>query len=1252
MIFATVNTGGTTTYTWTNDNTTIGLAASGNDNIPFFTAVNTGTSPEIATIIVTPHFSNGSVSCNGPSQTFTITVNPTAQVNDPADQVVCNTVLTTPVNFATNRTGGITTYTWTNDNASIGLGVSGTADIAAFTATNTGTSPVVATIMVTPHFDNGSVICDGPVQTFTITVNPTAQADVPANQVVCNGSLTTAVNFTSVNTGGTKTYSWTNDKVSIGLVATGTGNIGSFIATNGGATPVVATIVVTPHFTNGSVTCDGPTQTFTITVNPTAQVNDPADQVVCNGAPTTLVAFITGNTGGITTYTWTNNATSINLAASGTGNIPSFTATNTGTSPIVATITVTPHFDNGSVTCNGPVQTFTITVNPTAQVNDPADKVVCNASGTSVTFSTVNTGGITTYSWTNDNTTIGIVASGTNNIPLFTATNPGTAPVVATITVTPHFDNGSVICDGPVQTFTITVNPTGQVNDPVDQVVCNGSYTAPVAFTTTNTGGTTTYTWSNDTPGIGLGAGGSGDITAFAGTNTGTAPVVATITVVPHFTNGSATCNGPSQTFTITVNPTGQVNLPASQVVCNGSATTAVNFSTTNTGGATTFTWTNSASGIGLAASGSGNIASFTAVNIGASPVVATIAVTPHFNNSSLTCDGPVQTFTITVNPTGQVNVPANQVVCNGSSTMAVNFVTVNSGGTTNYSWTNDNTSIGLVAASTGNIPAFTAVNTGTVPQVATITVIPHFINATVTCDGPSETFTITINPTPHATATGSTTICNSTSTSIALTSDVAGATFNWTIGAVAGGITGASASSGSTIGQVLINSGTSPGTVTYIVTPTANSCSGVPINVVVTVNPTPNVTSVGPTTICSSTATNIALSSNVMGATFDWTIGTITGGITGATASSGSTIAQTLTNPGVTPGIVSYIVTPTANSCTGSPITVVITVNPTPDVTTVSPTTICSATSTSIALVSAVSGTTFSWTIGAITGSVSGATASNGSTISQVLLNSGLTPGTVTYRVTPTANSCSGSITDFVVTVNPLTGPVNFTLGAQEVCQDAPDETYTATAANSTSIVYSVLPVAAGVINPVTGVMNWDAAFSGNATITATATGLCGTKVGNLPVNVKALPAIVTSPVSSAICEFSIVNFDVTATGSDLVYKWYVDDNSGSGFVPVTGGGTYSGENTATLQIWSTVRTMSGYKYRAEVSSVCSVALTSGAATLTINTAAELILHPSDKSLCLGENTTLEADVDPTGTAVTWEWLVNKGAGFVTCYS
>ncbi len=819
--FSTINTGGTTTYTWTNDQPSIGLAVSGTGNITSFNTINTGATPVVATIVVTPHFENGSKTCDGPAKTFTITVNPSAEVEQPASEVVCNGVPTTAVTFTTTNTGGTVTYTWTNDQPTIGLAASGNGDIASFNANNAGTSPVVATIVVTPHFENGSATCDGATRTFTITVNPSAEVEQPASEVICNGAPTTAVTFTTTNTGGTVTYTWTNDQPAIGLALTGTGNIPSFTAINAGTAPVVASIVVTPHFENGSVTCDGPAKTFTITVNPVAEVDLPSSQVICNGAPTAAVSFTTTNTGGTVTYTWTNDLPSIGLAATGTGNIPSFTATNAGTAPVSATIVVTPHFTNGLVTCDGPAKTFTITVNPAAEVEQPVSEAVCNgAPATAVTFSTTNTGGTVTYTWTNDQPAIGLAAIGTGNILSFTAANAGTSPVVATIVVTPHFENGSVTCDGPSKTFTITVNPTAEVEQPVNIVVCNGS-PASVAFATVNTGGTTTYTWTNDQPGIGLAASGTGDIASFNAINNGTAPIVATIVVTPHFENGSKTCDGPTKTFTMTVNPSAEVEQPASEVVCNGASTTAVTFTTTNTGGTNTYTWTNDQPAIGLAANGTGDIASFNAINNGTAPIVATIVVTPHFENGSATCDGSTKTFTIIVNPTAEADQPPSEVVCNGAPTTTVTFVTTNTGGTTTYTWTNDNTTIGLAATGTGDIPSFTAINAGTAPVVASIVVTPHFENGSKTCDGPARTFTITVNPSAEVEQPASEVVCNGApTTAVTFTTTNTGGTvtYTWTNDQPTIGL--AASGTGDIASFNAINNGTSPIVATIVVTP------------------------------------------------------------------------------------------------------------------------------------------------------------------------------------------------------------------------------------------------------------------------------------------------------------------------------------------------------------------------------------------------------------------------------------------------
>jgi hypothetical protein len=385
---------------------------------------------------------------------------------------------------------------------------------------------------------------------------------------------------------------------------------------------------------------------------------------LCNGASTGAVNF-SGAVAG-TTYSWTNSNTTIGLGASGSGNIPSFTATNSGTTAVTSTITVTPSASG----CGGTPQTFTITVNPTPTVTQPSNQALCNSAASSaVNFSGAVAG--TTYSWTNSNTAIGLGASGTGNIPTFTATNAGTTAISGTITVTPSASG----CGGTPQTFTITVNPTPTVTQPSNQALCNGASTGAVNFSGAVAG--TTYSWTNSNTTIGLGASGSGNIPSFTATNSGTTAVTSTITVTP----SASGCGGTPRTFTITVNPTPDVTQPANVALCRGSTSSAISFSSAVAG--TTYTWTNSNTAIGLAASGTGNVPSFTAANPGATPITATITVTP----SAAGCGGAPKTFTITVNvPSIAPSSITGPDICAGNSTtLTANGGTL--GTSANYQW-------------------------------------------------------------------------------------------------------------------------------------------------------------------------------------------------------------------------------------------------------------------------------------------------------------------------------------------------------------------------------------------------------------------------------------------------------------------------------------------------------------------------------------------------------------------------------------
>jgi hypothetical protein len=525
-----------------------------------------------------------------------VSINSVPDVTTISSQTVCSNTSTTAVTFSGSVTGSV--YKWTNNTTSIGLAASGTGDIAAFTATNTTSAPVTATITVTPSYTNGGVTCNGTPKTFTITVNPTPSVNTITSQTVCNATSTTAISFSSPTTGGTIVYKWTNNTTSIGLAASGTGDIAAFTATNTGTAPVTATITVIPSYTNGGVTCDAAprfAETFTITVNPTVTVTtfSNTNQVVANNSTTTQIVLSSSTASGTIVYNWTNDVTSIGLAASGVGRIRAFTATNTTSAPVTATITVTPSYTNSGVTCTGTPKTFTITVNPTATVNTVTNQAVANnAATTAVTFSSPTTGGTIVYNWTNDKTSIGLAASGTGNIPSFTATNTTNAPITATVTVTPSYTNGGVTSLGTPTTFTITVNPTATVNSVASQAICNNFSTTAVVFSSPTTGGTIVYNWTNNTPSVGLAASGSGDIASFTGINTTNAPIVATITVTPSYTNAGLTSLGTPITFTITVNPTPRItSITPSVPLCQFGSDGRINLVVTNGTGTFTYNW-------------------------------------------------------------------------------------------------------------------------------------------------------------------------------------------------------------------------------------------------------------------------------------------------------------------------------------------------------------------------------------------------------------------------------------------------------------------------------------------------------------------------------------------------------------------------------------------------------------------------------------------------------------------------------------
>jgi len=147
----------------------------------------------------------------------------------------------------------------------------------------------------------------------------------------------------------------------------------------------------------------------------------------------------------------------------------------------------------------------------------------------------------------------------------------------------------------------------------------------------------------------------------------------------------------------------------------------------------------------------------------------------------------------------------------------------------------------------------------------------------------------------------------------------------------------------------------------------------------------------------------------------------------------------------------------------------------------------------------------------------------------------------------------------------------------------------------------------------------------------------------GSATVTVRALPAITSSPGNKTICEYGLVSFKVEATGNDLTYQWYV--NNGSVTSPVADGGVYFGATNSTLSLYGPTRLMSGYIYHAVVTG-CSSSVTSADATLTVNSVPDISVQPKDTTACM--NAGAAFSINASGTGISFQWQVNKGAGFI----
>ena len=505
-------------------------------------------------------------------------------------------------------------------------------------------------------------------------------------------------------------------------------------------------------------------------------------------------------------------------------------------------------------------------------------------------------------------------------------------------------------------------------------------------------------------------------------------------------------------------------------------------------------------------------------------------------------------TITITVNQGPSItNSPLIQSICSGGT---ASIVPTSDMVGSSFSWTASLTSgnvTGFVANGTGNISNILT-NTSSSPGTVTYTITPTG-PAPNFCVGLPVNYVVTVNPTPTITNASLTqAICSGSSATFIPSSGVSGATFAWSASLSSGTVTGFSASGSGNISEVLSNSTSSPGIVTYFVTPTGpatSSCPGNSVNFVVTVNPKPVITNVPLTqTLCSGSTATFVPTSSVASSSFSWSASLTSGSISGFSAGGSGNISDVLTNSSSNSGVVSYVITPTGpatTSCVGTPVNYIVTVNPTPTVTnTQLNQVICSGASATFTPTSGVLSSTFAWTGSNTSGTVSGFSTNGSGNISEVLTNVASSNGTVTYEVSPTGPSptfCLGSPVNFVVTINQPGNP-SFTFA--DYCQGSVNG-----------------PIISGDLG---GTFTFNPSVTDGATINATSgviqNGVGGTQYNvqysvacsaNTSVNVLVnpipnVPVVLGEPSSSLCTNTPLIVLTVSATGN---YTWIDNSNS-----------------------------------------------------------------------------------------------------------
>lgn len=484
-------------------------------------------------------------------------------------------------------------------------------------------------------------------------------------------------------------------------------------------------------------------------------------------------------------------------------------------------------------------------------------------AGSSMTYSNLSTGGLTSYTWNFGGAT---PATSTSTNPVVTYTAPGTYSVALTAS---NAIGTSTYTQVNYITVTNTVSPSLSINQiSGSNPLCQG---ASASFTATPVNGGTapSYQWKINGSNVGTNS------PTFSSTtlsnNASLTCVMISNAVCPSPTNAS------SSAITMTVNSNAPASLSIALIagnnpLCSGSA---VSFTAIPVNGGTTpsYQWKINGSPVGTNSSNftSNTLANGDLVNCELSSNAACASTTFAVSSSITMSVSSVLSPSVTISITNGVNP-----LCSGSL-LTFTATSLNGGQNPSYQWQLNGIPVG------SNSPVY---STNSLSNSQTLTCL---MTSALSCSSPSfalsSALTLTVHPipvTPSITPSGTIGICNGES--LVLVS---------------------SASTGNLWSSTAVTQSINVNAIgTYFVTQTLNGCTSAPSSVVsVTAHPQPSVTIAQVNALCTNEPA-ISLQGLPSGGTYNGI------GVTGNLFDP--SLAQTGNN------LISYIYTDN-NNCTDS---------------------------------------------------------------------------------------------------------------------------------------------------------------------------------------------------------------------------------------------------------------------------------------------------------------------------------------------